>query len=341
MIITCDSTEVGTLPAILGTLGVEPVNIFTYDNRHHLVVADNEPALDRLRVHSGVVGISEGSEVRLSTRSVRHDDSTVQVGPYRFGDDEFIVIAGPCAVESREQLLSTAEFCERYGAHMLRGGIFKPRTSPAGFQGLRERGAHLIGEARERTGMPTVSEATGVEAIAALIDHVDMIQIGARNMQNYDLLTAAGRSGLPVILKRGLSATIDEWLYAADYVLAGGAPVVLCERGIRTFESATRFTLDLSAIPVVKRLSHLPIIVDPSHAAGDSGLVGPLAIGAAAMGADGLLVEVHHDPSVAMCDGRQALDAPLFDDLLTRLEAVLAASGRQLAGKVSMMPAAL
>ena len=245
------------------------------------------------------------------------------------GGPRVVVIAGPCSVESHEQLLSTAKHVTSAGASMVRGGAFKPRTSPFSFQGLRDKGVRLLGEIRSELGVPVVSEITNPHLLDVMVEYVDVLQIGARNMQNYNLLHAVGQSGKPCILKRGLASTVTEWLQAADYLLAtGSTQVVLCERGIRTFENSTRFTLDISSVGVVKRSSHLPIIVDPSHAAGHYELVPPLARAAVAAGADGLLIEVHPDPANALSDGLQSLTFSDFARLMDELKAIARAVGR-------------
>ncbi len=242
------------------------------------------------------------------------------------------LIAGPCAVESWEQLEAAARAARAAGAVLLRGGAFKPRTSPYAFQGLGEEGLRLLARARERTGLPVVTEAMSAEAVPLVAEYADCLQVGARNMQNYDLLRACGRARTPVLLKRAPSATLHEWLQAAEYVLAGGNPdVILCERGIRTFESETRYTLDLSAVPALRALTHLPVIVDPSHGTGRRDLVTPMALAAVAAGADGLMVEVHPDPSRARCDGPQALTPRDLEELVRRARPVAAALGRSLA----------
>ena len=242
-----------------------------------------------------------------------------------------VCIAGPCAVESREQLIAVAEAAKQAGADMLRGGAFKPRTSPYSFHGLEEEGLKLLAEAREVTGLPFVTEVVNPRDIELVASYADMLQIGARNMQNFTLLREVGASGKPVILKRGLSATIEEWLNAAEYIIsAGNWNVILCERGIRTFETFTRNTLDVSAIPAVKSLSHLPIIADPSHATGKSKLVPAVALAAVAAGADGLLIEVHPCPSEALSDGPQSLTPAEFKSLMTELRPIAAAVGRLL-----------
>jgi 3-deoxy-7-phosphoheptulonate synthase len=262
---------------------------------------------------------------RLAQRRSSDDAASVVElgGDRRIGGGGFALIAGPCAIETREQTLEIARVARDAGATMLRGGAFKPRTSPYAFQGLGDAGLQILADARAQTGLPIVTElmdARDVEAVAAV---ADMIQIGARNMQNYALLTEVGRTRVPVMIKRGLSSTIEELLMAAEYVLKGGNPdVVLCERGIRTFETAYRFTLDLAAVPVLKSLSHLPVIVDPSHAAGRRDLVEPLALAAAAVGADGIVVEIHPDPDSAICDGPQTLRCDDFARFAARVQNV-------------------
>jgi 3-deoxy-7-phosphoheptulonate synthase len=242
------------------------------------------------------------------------------------------MIAGPCTVESREQVLSTAHTVAAAGATMLRGGAYKPRTSPYAFQGLGQEGLRLLAEAKAQTGLPVVTEVMDARDLDALLEVADVLQIGARNMQNYSLLAEVGRSGRPVLLKRGLSATLEELLMAAEYVLKEGNPsVMLCERGIRTFETAYRFTLDLMAVPVLKELSHLPVIVDPSHAAGRRDLVLPLSLAAAAAGADGIIVEVHPHPDQAICDGPQQLVADEFPEYMARVLAAAEVAGKALA----------
>jgi 3-deoxy-7-phosphoheptulonate synthase len=253
----------------------------------------------------------------------------VRVDGAAIGGNQLVVIAGPCAVESREQLLAAAHRVRQAGAVILRGGAFKPRTSPYSFQGLEEEGLKLLAEAARQTGLATVTEVVDEYSLELAVQYVDMLQVGARNMQNFRLLQAVGRSGKPVLLKRGLSATVEEWLMAAEYIMSeGNEQIVLCERGIRTFEQSTRNTLDLSAVPLVKSLSHLPVIVDPSHATGDRRLVGPMARAAVAAGADGLLIEVHPEPARALCDGPQSLTPAQFAALMEELRAVAAAVGR-------------
>jgi 3-deoxy-7-phosphoheptulonate synthase len=266
---------------------------------------------------------------KLVSLEAREEGSQVAVKDVIFGGRKLVVIAGPCAVESREQLLEAASQVCKAGAGLLRGGAFKPRTSPYTFQGLQNDGLKLLAEVSAETGLPTVTEVIDEPSLDLSLEFVDMVQIGARNMQNFSLLRMAGRSGKPVMLKRGLSATIDEWLMAAEYIVSeGNDQVVLCERGIRTFENATRNTLDLSAVPLVKGLSHLPVIVDPSHATGARRLVAPMARAAVAAGADGLMVEVHPDPARALSDGPQSLNPAEFSALMKEIRAVAAAVGR-------------
>ncbi|HLS88741.1 MAG TPA: 3-deoxy-7-phosphoheptulonate synthase [Sphingobacteriaceae bacterium] len=293
------------------------------------------------RLASGInFEIAEGVErvvpiaqpFKLVSRTFRAENTVVSVGDVHFGGGEPVIIAGPCGVESREQLLETAKAVKEAGAHMLRGGAYKPRTSPYSFQGLEEEGLRLLAEAREVTGLPVITEVVSPDTVDLVAEYSDMLQLGARNMQNFPLLKAVGRSGKPVLLKRGLSATIQEWLMAAEYILSeGNFDVVLCERGIRTFETATRNTLDLSAVPVVKELSHLPVVVDPSHGTGKWSLVPAMAKAGLAAGADGLMVEVHNDPEKALSDGPQSLTPRRFAQLMEELR-VLSVSLKQLNG---------
>ncbi len=269
---------------------------------------------------------------KLASHEFRPEPTLVRIGDVTVGGPEFVVMAGPCSIESHEQLLSTARHVRRVGATVLRGGAFKPRTSPFAFQGMGLAGVDLLETVRQETGLPVVSEVTNPAYLDEMVDHVDVLQIGARNMQNYPLLSAAGKSGKPCILKRGLAATVTEWLQAADYLLAtGNGQVILCERGIRTFETSTRFTLDIAAIGVIKRSSHLPVIVDPSHAAGHYALVPGLARAAVAAGADGLLVEVHPDPVNALSDGLQSLTFSDFERLMGEVRALAEVMHRPLA----------
>jgi 3-deoxy-7-phosphoheptulonate synthase len=267
---------------------------------------------------------------KLASAQITHGERTVlDIEGRKIGGENFALIAGPCTVESREQTLETARVVRDAGATLLRGGAYKPRTSPYAFQGLGQEGLRLLAEAKAETGLPIVTELMDMRDIDPVLEVADVVQIGARNMQNYPLLAEIGRSGRPALLKRGLSSTLDELLMAAEYILKEGNPnVMLCERGIRTFETAYRFTLDLMAVPVLKELSHLPVIVDPSHAAGRRDLVTPLSLAAAAVGADGIIVEVHPRPEEAICDGPQALRAEDFASYSAAVE-----QAAQLAGK--------
>lgn len=267
---------------------------------------------------------------KLANKKFHPEPSIIKVGNATIGGDELCIMSGPCAVESREQVLETAIAIKKAGATILRGGAYKPRTSPYSFQGLEEEGLRYMQEAREATGLAVVCEVTSLAAIEAAVKYVDMLQIGARNMQNFYLLKEAGKSGLPVLLKRGLAATIEDWLNASEYIISEGNPnVVLCERGIRTFETATRNTLDISAIPVIKEKSHLPIIVDPSHATGVRNYVTPLAKSAIAAGADGLMIETHPNPAIALSDGPQSLTFPQFEQLCQELRPYAALAGKR------------
>lgn len=265
-----------------------------------------------------IVPITES--YKLANRKFHSQPTTVQVGNTSIGPGNLTIMAGPCAVETKEQLLCIAHAVKDAGATILRGGAYKPRTSPYSFQGLAEEGLKYMQEAKAETGLSTICEVVSLDAIEAAVKYVDMIQIGARNMQNFILLKEAGQSGLPVLLKRGLCATIDEWLNAAEYIIAEGNPnVVLCERGIRTFETATRNTLDLSAVPVLRQKTHLPVIVDPSHSTGSYKYVAPMAKAAVACDVDGLMIEVHNDPAHALSDGPQSLTFEKFAALTDEL----------------------
>nr|WP_245523166.1 3-deoxy-7-phosphoheptulonate synthase [Thermosediminibacter oceani] len=268
---------------------------------------------------------------KLASRTFHPEPTVIKVGDVSIGGDEFVVMAGPCAVESREQLLETAEMVKKCGAKILRGGAFKPRTSPYSFQGLGEEGLKILAEARERTGLPVVTEVTSTEAVNTVAEYADILQIGARNMQNFQLLKAVGRTGKPVLLKRGMSATIEEWLNAAEYIMnEGNFQVILCERGIRTFEPMTRNTLDLSAVPIIKNISHLPVIVDPSHGTGHWRWVTPMSRAALAAGADGLIIEVHPNPQEALSDGSQSLKPENFMLLCEELKKIAPIVGRSM-----------
>ncbi|CCZ32645.1 putative uncharacterized protein [Firmicutes bacterium CAG:646] len=276
-----------------------------------------------------IVPITES--YKLTNKKFHPQPSLIKVGNYEIGPDTLTIMAGPCAVETEEQLMEIARAVKKAGAQFVRGGAYKPRTSPYSFQGLEEEGLRYMEEAKKETGLATICEVISEAAIEAAAKYVDMIQIGARNMQNFQLLREAGRSGLPVLLKRGLAATIDEWLNAAEYIIAeGNSNVVLCERGIRTYETTTRNTLDLSAVPVIRSKSHLPIIVDPSHATGVAAYVPPLAKAAVACGADGLMIEVHNDPAHALSDGPQSLTFSQFEEMMADMKAYIKLADRML-----------
>jgi 3-deoxy-7-phosphoheptulonate synthase len=268
---------------------------------------------------------------KLAGREVKHEDSVVQCGPVKIGGGHFCVMAGPCAVESREQILETAAAVKLAGGNILRGGAFKPRTSPYSFQGLELEGLKLLREAGTKYDLPVVTEVMTVEQAGVVADYADMLQIGARNMQNYGLLRAVGKLRKPVFLKRGMMSTINELLMSAEYIISEGNPqVVLCERGIRTFETETRNTLDIQAVPVLKRYTHLPVVIDPSHAAGHWDLVIPMARAAVAAGADGLMVEVHPKPEDAMSDGQQSLKPERFEQMMREIKPLIQLMGKQL-----------
>ncbi len=260
---------------------------------------------------------------KCANRKFHPEDTIIDIGGHKFGGKNFQIIAGPCSVESEKQVIEIATAVKKAGASLLRGGAFKPRTSPYSFQGLRESGIELLVKAKKETGMPIVSELMSVSHIDLFKD-VDLIQIGARNMQNFELLKEVGKMDKPVLLKRGLASTIEEWLMSAEYIMSeGNRRVILCERGIRTFEPLTRNTLDLSAIPLLKELTHLPVIVDPSHASGLSRLVKPLSLASVGAGADGLMIEVHNDPTNALCDGAQSLRPEQFEDVVKAIDVLL------------------
>jgi len=275
--------------------------------------------------------ISVSPRIKLAVKGENGEATTVRVGDFLVGGDRIAVIAGPCSVESREQMMEAARAVKAAGATMLRGGAFKPRTLPYSFQGLGEEGLRILAEAREETGLPVVTEVMAPEKVGVVEDYADVLQIGARNMQNYPLLRRVGRASKPVLLKRGLGSTIEELLGAAEYILHGGNPdVILCERGIRTFQKITRFTLDITAVPLLKEVSHLPVVVDPSHGTGHRELVAPMARAAVAAGADGLLIEVHPNPEEAMSDGPQSLRPEGFSLLMRELAPVAKAVARTL-----------
>ena len=308
----------------------------TYGVETAIVAAVGEfhiPALDPFEILDGVESVKRISQpFKLGSRQVHPENSVFPIDGFTIGGDEIAIIAGPCAVESRSQILETAQAVREAGANALRGGVFKPRTSPYSFQGLGEEGLEYLAEAREQTGMPIVVEIMSQTQLDLMVKYVDVLQVGARNMQNFNLLRAIGETRKSVLLKRGLSATIEELLMSAEYILAGGnKQVMLCERGIRTFETATRNTTDINAIPVLKNLTHLPVILDPSHATGHSDYVPAIARAAVAAGADGLIVEVHPDPKHAASDGKQSLKPENFAAMVKQVTAIAEAMGRRIA----------
>ncbi len=289
-------------------------------------ITGNQGAVDPARFEN-MAGVAEAIRVskpyKLITLDLRPDKTVVRVGDATIGGDELGVIAGPCAIESRDQAFAVAETVSKSGARFFRGGAFKPRSSPYEFPGLGEEGLRIMAEVREQFGLKIVTEALDVPGVDLVEQYGDIIQIGARNMQNFSLLRRAGKSKLPVLLKRGMAATLDEWLLAAEYVMSeGNYNVILCERGVRTFALHTRNTLDLAAVPAVRRISHLPVVIDASHAAGKNYMVAPLARAGVAAGADGVLVEVHNDPKSALCDAAQALTLDEYGVMLRELRAI-------------------
>jgi 3-deoxy-7-phosphoheptulonate synthase len=312
-------------------LGLTPHPI-TGTERRVVAVIGNTGSVET-EVFSGMEGVAEALRVsqpfKLVSREVREQDTVIDVGGVKLGGKAIVVMAGPCSVESKDQILETAAAVKKAGAVFLRGGAFKPRTSPYEFQGLREEGLKLLALARERTGLKVVTEVMSTEAVPLVADYADVLQVGARNMQNYALLERLGEAGKPVLLKRGLSATIKEWLMAAEYIVSKGNPnVALCERGIRTFETMTRNTLDINAVPVLKSLTHLPVVVDPSHGIGIRKHVPAIARAGVAAGADGLIIEVHPHPDKALSDGHQSLTPAEFEGLMRQVRVIAEAIGR-------------
>ncbi|HVM31371.1 MAG TPA: bifunctional 3-deoxy-7-phosphoheptulonate synthase/chorismate mutase [Candidatus Limnocylindrales bacterium] len=314
--------EVQAVCSMIRSQGLEA---FVSEGQERVIIGVVGVDIERVAHIGTMPGVEQAIRVtsphKLASLEHTSERTRIKVGDSIMGaGSPLVVMAGPCAVESREQLFATARWVRREGAHMLRGGAYKPRTSPYAFQGLGEPALKMLAEAREETGMPVITELTDPADVELFDRYVDVIQIGARNMHNFVLLRAAGQTRRPVLLKRGLAATIDEWLMAAEYVLsAGNSNVILCERGIRTFERATRNTIDLSAVPVLREMTHLPIVIDPSHGTGKRSLVGPMALAAAAVGADGLLIEVHPDPPRARSDGDQSLSFEEFGALMDEL----------------------
>ena len=288
--------------------------------------------ISSVEMHEGVERVMKVSEpYKRANRKFHPDDSIIDVGGCKFGGKRILVIAGPCSVESEEQIVALAEQVKASGATALRGGAFKPRTSPYAFQGLRAEGLMYLKKAREKTGLPICSEITNLTYLDMFNEYVDIIQVGARNMQNFEMLKELGRTGKTILLKRGFANTLEELLMASEYIMSGGnEKVILCERGIRTFETSTRNTLDISAVPMLKKLSHLPVVVDPSHASGLAWMVEPLSKAAVAVGVDGLEIEVHNDPEQALSDGQQSLTPEAFDRLMKNLKPIAAAIGREI-----------
>ena len=297
-----------------------------------LVGDTTELDMDKISMEDHVERVMRVQEpYKKANRKFHPEDTVVTVGGARIGGGNFSVIAGPCSVESEEQICAVAQDVKLSGAALLRGGAFKPRTSPYSFQGMGSHGLDLLVEAREQTGLPIVSEIMDPRMAQLFEDEVDLVQVGARNMQNFELLKEVGKMSKPILLKRGLSNTYEEWIMSAEYIMAAGNEnVILCERGIRTFETYTRNTLDVSAIPAIKQKSHLPVIVDPSHAAGMYWMVEPLALAAIAAGADGLIIEVHNDPPHAKCDGQQSLTPKKFDELMKKVRVLAPMMGKTL-----------
>ena len=304
------------------------------EQRTAIGITGNRGAVDR-PVFESLPGVLEVIPVthgyKLVSREVKPDDTIVEVGGVAIGGESFVIAAGPCAVESLDQVLTIARQVKKAGARLLRGGAFKPRTSPYSFQGLGKEGLEILAAAREETGLPVVTEALDPDGVDLVEEFADIIQIGARNMQNFSLLRRCGKARKPVLLKRGLAATLEEFLMSAEYILSeGNYQVILCERGVRTFSDFSRNTLDLAVVPAVKALSHLPILVDPSHGTGRREKVAPMSRGAAAVGADGLLIEVHHDPDAALSDGPQSITPEMFASLVEELRRMVPILGRQL-----------
>lgn len=300
-----------------------------------LIGVESNPSEEVTRELNTLIGVESAKPIavpyKLASLAAKPEKTVIRIGDVEIGGDKIVLMAGPCAIESKEQLEAVAEGLKGTGVSVLRASAFKPRTSPYSFQGMGEEGIKLHVSAKAKHGLLIETEVMDVRDVAMVAEHVDIIRIGARNMQNFDLLKEVGKCGKPVILKRGMSNTIEEWLMSAEYIIAHGNPdVILCERGIRTFENSTRSTLDLSSIPVLKKLTHLPVIVDPSHAAGRKDLIPALSAAAIAAGADGLLVEVHADPKQAKCDGKQALLPQEWAELVSVLRKVAVAMGRSI-----------
>ncbi len=328
IIVLKKNPEEKQLQNLMAWLNSLNISIYPTEGQTHTIlglVGDTSHVdIDLLRALDIVEDVKRVQEpYKNANRKFHEDDTVVKVGGTQVGGGAFTVIAGPCSIETEEQICQVAEAVKTSGATMLRGGAFKPRTSPYAFQGLRGHGLELLLKAKKLTGLPVVTEIMDLSQLT-LFDEVDVIQVGARNMQNFELLKELGHTGKPILIKRGLANTLQELLMSAEYVMAGGNDnVILCERGIRTFETATRNTLDLSAVPMLKKLTHLPVIIDPSHATGIAWMVKPMAMAATACGADGLMIEVHNNPSKALCDGAQSLTPAAFDDVMQAVNAIL------------------
>ena len=311
------------------------VSLITGENYNVFGLVGDTAQLDERRIlaNEWVENVQRiAAPYKMANRMFHHEDSIIDVGGIKVGGQEpIVIIGGPCSVEGREMMEEIAVDVKNAGGSMLRGGAYKPRTSPYAFQGMGYDGIMCMVNARSKTGLPIVSELMSADKIEEFEEHVDLVQIGARNMQNFDLLKAVGKMSKPILLKRGLSATIEEWIMSAEYIMASGNPnVILCERGIRTFETYTRNTLDLQSIPVVRKLSHLPVVVDPSHAGGKWWLVDPMAKASVAAGADGLIIEVHNSPETALCDGAQSLKPEKYDTLLKEITGIAKAVGKEM-----------
>ncbi len=330
----CNQDEIGAVVKRIKELGLKEHISQGVERTIIGVLGQNLPDLqDTLQLLPGVEEVIPVSKpYKLASREFHPQNTIVKVNELAIGGNEIVIIAGPCAVESEEQLLATAREVKANGANILRGGAFKPSTSPYHFRGLGEEGLKVLAKAREETGMPVITEVMTPNDVELVASYVDILQIGARNMQNFILLDEVGKTRKPVMLKRGLSSTIQEWLLAAEYILAqGNEQLILCERGIRTFETSTRNTMDISAIPLIKKVSHLPIIADPSHATGKWYLVAPLALAAIAAGVDGLMIEVHPNPDLALKDGVQSLTFENFRRFMSQVIPIAQATGRKLA----------
>ncbi len=337
-----DESRIRAIEAAVEKAGGRPVLV---EGKERSVVAVIGTAKLDPREFELLPGVSQvlqvGKPYKLASREVKPEATVVHVGDVAIGGEQVVVMAGPCSVENRRMLLETARELAALGVTVLRGGAFKPRTSPYAFQGLGKEGLEILAEARAATGMKIVTEVMTPEKVDLVARYADILQIGARNMQNFDLLKACAEIRKPVLLKRGLSATIDEWLQAAEYLLAKNPNVILCERGIRTFEPSTRNTLDLAAIPVLRERTHLPVIVDPSHGTGVRSYVGPMTLAAVAAGADGVMIEVHPDPEKALSDGPQSLTPAMLARLLRDVEAIAPVVGRTLGRSTKDTPPGL